>query len=172
MAISPVHPWASPTMVPCFSWRPRLPPTMLPQLWSSIPQSVVYHSLAPKAVSTQPTLELASKALVSVCSTLLNVSGYGVWGQWYQWSVWVSLCFSLLSLAASLFSKALIFLLSLSWYPHQLGGLPGCRYLSSFIALSQECWFHPNSFFSASLSFFFPFVLPNYVEGFLSFLEV
>ena len=69
----------SPTMVPCFSCGPR--PPRFPQLWLSAPQPVVYHSLAPQAVSTQPTLvlspELTSRAWVSVPSTLLSYGDQG-----------------------------------------------------------------------------------------------
>ena len=62
----------------------------------------------------------------------------------------------------------------LGWFPCQLSGFPGCSFLSSFTSPSQECWSHPDSFFFPSFLslFFFPFVLPSYVNGFFLFLEV
>ena len=49
--------------------------------------------------------------------------------------------------------------------------LPGCGFLSSFTAPSQECQFHPDSF-SLLPPTSFSFVLPSYVKGFLPFLKV
>ena len=76
------------------------------------------------------------------------------------------LCFALLRLAAALLSKALR-LSSILAGLCQLG-IPRCRLLSSFTALSQECWSH-SDFFSSS---FFLLVQSSYVEGFLPFLKV
>ena len=112
--------------------------------------------------------ELTSKAWVSAPSPFLNVWSHGIWGKWHQWYEWYSLCFALLSPAAEVFSKALVFLLCLSWSPHELCSLPGC---DSF-PLSQlllRWWSHPGSFLSLTL--FILFVLPNNVEIFLPFLE-
>ena len=80
-----------------------------------------------------------------------------------------SLFFAFLRLATALFSEALRLHLHPGWSPYQLGDLPGCRFLSSCTAPSQECWFYPDSFFSPLP--FFPFVLPSYAEGLLPFLE-
>ena len=74
--------------------------------------------------------------------------------------MWLSLCFVLLSLAAALFSKALSF-------PLQDRGLPGCRFFSSFIAPSHECWFCPDSFFFSLPSLFFPLCSAQFCGGFL-----
>ena len=70
--------------------------------------------------------------------------------QWYWRSLRLSLYFALLSPAARLFSEALRFPLPPGWSA-QLGGLPGCRFLSSFTLPFQECSFYSNSF-SLSLS--------------------
>ena len=76
-----------PTMVPCFSCRPRLPP-LLPLLWCSTPQSVAHCSLASQAFSTHLTLflslDLTSTVLVSATSPHLSISCCGVQGQGYQ----------------------------------------------------------------------------------------
>ena len=79
-------------------------------------------------------------------------------GWWCRLSMWLSLCFALLSPAAALFSVTLRSL-HLDSSPCQLGGFPGCRFLSSLIAPSQKCLSLPVSF-SFPLSLFFPFVIP------------
>ena len=61
--------------------------------------------------------------------------------------------------------------LCLSCSPCQLGGLQEYRFFSSFTAPSQECWSHPDSFFSLLFpSLFFLLFYPE--EVFLPFLEV
>lgn len=69
----------------------------------------------------------------------------------------VSLCFALLSAAAAPFSKALRFPFCTGWPACQLGGLPGCGFLSSFSAPSQDSWSCPVSFFVFSFFLFFSF---------------
>ena len=56
-----------------------------------------------------------------------------------------------------------------SWLSlHQLGGFPGCGFLSSFTFPSKECWSCPDSlFFLFSLSFF-PFCFTQLCGGFLA----
>ena len=133
----------SPAMVPCFFCRPW-PPPLLPWLWRSTPQPMAHCFLAPQGIYTQPPLvlspELTSGASVSVSSPCLRsqavTSGRG--GKWYQWSVWLSLCPALLKPAAALFSTASRSL-GLGPSPRQLGGFPGCGFLSSFSAPSLEC---------------------------------
>ena len=80
--------------------------------------------------------------------------------RWYWWSVWLSLRFAVPRRAAMLFSKALKLPFCPGWSPCQLGGLPGCRVLSSFTAPPQRCWSCPDSFFFSLLSFFFLVVYP------------
>ena len=130
-------------------------------LWHSAPQPLVCYSLAPPAVSTQPTLvlslELTSGAWVSLPSPHLSISGCGVQGQWYQWSLQFSFCFAFFSPDATLFFVALRSL-QLGWSPCQLGGFPLYGFFSSFSGLSWGFWSHTCSF----LSFYFsPFVLPS-----------
>ena len=151
----------SPTMAPCFSCGPR-PLPALSWLWSFAPQ-------CPQAVSIQAIL-VFSRQLTSEAWVLMPRPGMSQAVVW--WSVQLlSLCFALFSLAAVLFSEALRLPLCSRWSPGQIAGFPGCRMLSSFTVLSQECWSCPESFFisSISLSLFF---LPSYVEGFWPFLEV
>ena len=92
--------------------------------------------------------------------------------RWYWWSLWPSLCFALLSPASVLFSEALIFSLHPGWSPCRLGGLLGCRFLSSFSAPSQErCSVLILFFFFFSLfllSLFFSFCSTWLCGGFLA----
>ena len=98
--------------------------------------------------------------------------------------LWSSLCFVLLGWVLHFPPRLRGSLFVLADLSCQLGGLPGCGFLSSFIALSQGCWSRPNSSFSLlsspllssslpfpslSLSLFFPFVLLSYLKGFLPF---
>ena len=86
-------------------------------------------------------------------------------------------CFAILSSADALFSEALRSL-HLGWFPHYLGGFPGCGFLLTFTASSQESWscpdslFFPSSFLSSLSLSFFHFILPSYVVGFLALFGV
>lgn len=126
--------------------------TPLPSPWCTAPS-------LPQALSILTTpvlfLKLTSRVWVSVLSLCLTVSGCGVQEWWYWWALQLSLCFALLSPADRLFSTGLKSL-CLSWSPCQLSSFPGCGFLSSFSAPSQECWSCPDSFLSLplSLSFF------------------
>ena len=97
---------------------------------------------------------LFSGAWVSAPSSLPSVWGFGVLGGGAD-GLCSSLCYTLLSPAALLFSEA-FWSLHLSWPPCQLGSFPGHGFLSSFTAPSQDCWSHPDSFLSLSLFFFNP----------------
>lgn len=90
------------------------------------------------------------------------------WRCW--WSMKLSLCFTLLSPAATIFLVTFRSLY-LCWSPHWLGGFPGCGFLFPFTAPSKNATpvLIPFLFLSFSLFFFF-FVLPSYVRGFLPFL--
>ena len=84
---------------------------------------------------------------------------------WYQWFVWLPLCFSLLSPAGALFSVALRFPVSTD----TLQAVDSFS-LSLLPLRSADPILIPFILFS--LSFLPSFILPNYVEGFLPFLEV
>ena len=73
-----------------------------------------------------------------------------------------SLCFSLLSPTAVLFSEVLRVPLCLCLSPCQLGGFPGCGFLSYFVAPFQEGWAYPDSFFFFPLFYFSFFSLLFY----------
>ena len=163
----------SPTMAPCFSCGPR-PLPRFPQLWSSAPQPMLHHSLAPQAVSTQPTLvlspELTSRTWVSVPSPNPSISGCDVWGggaddlcSSYSALPPQSSCYPFLcnfEVPPSWLISLLVRWLPRIWVPFLFN--------SSLSGVLVPSWF----LFSFSLSLFFPFVLPSYMEGFLPFLEV
>ena len=131
----------STAVAPCFSCGPRTP-LILTWLWHSDPQPVSHNSLTPQAVSTQPTLvlsmELTSEVWLSPPSPCLSASGCDVLSGGID-GLCGSLCFAFLSLAAVIFFESLIFSLFSDWSPHQLGGFPGYRFLSSLTAPSQRC---------------------------------
>ena len=125
---------------------------------------MAHHSLAPQAVTTQPTLvlswELTFRAWVLVSSPCPSKSGCSVQGQLYQRYVWLSLCFVLLIVAAVLFSRALRSLLSLVLIYLSVRWPP--RFIYSFTVPSQDCWSCLNSFL------FLIFSLSQLCGGFLA----
>ena len=165
MIVLPLLLSLSPTVVLCFSCRPRSPP-VFPRLWYSIPQPMVPLSLVPQPISLEPT----SGAWVSVPSPHPSISDVVSRASGTN-GLCSSSCLALLSPAPVLFSEALRFLLHVRGSPCQLGGLPECGFLSFFTAPSQESWSHPDTFLSLLSLLFFPFVLPSYVEGFLPFWQ-
>ena len=153
MMAQPFLLWPSRTMMLWFSCRPR-PPTSLPCLCYSVPQLMVQYSLAPQAVSTHPTLvlspELASESWVSVpsptqASQAVVYRAGGTDGLYGSLSVLPS------SVWLLHFLRVLRFSLHLCWFPLHLGGLPVCRFLSSFTAPAQECWSCPDFLFFSLL---------------------
>lgn len=132
-------------------------PYSLPRLWCSVPPPVVHCLPRPSgcphtaSLSPLPGTDLWSLSLRAqpppTCLRLWFL------GQRYQWSVRLSLVFSLLSLAVALFSQGFEVPLHLSRPPHQFGDTPGCGFLSSFTAPSQECCSCPDFlYFLFSLS--------------------
>lgn len=100
---------------------------------------------------------------------LPSSSGCDVHCWWYWWSLQLSLLCHPHSSSCGFLGGALGFPLHLGLFPHQLCDLPGYGFLFSFIAPSQECWSHLDSFFSSFSPSLFPFFLPSYVEDFLPF---
>ena len=113
--------------------------------------------------NTTPLPGTDLQSLILSAHPHLIISGCVVHWWCYRWFLRFSLYF--LSAWLLLFSlRSLTQLISLS------GGFPVCWFLSSFTAPSQDCWSHPESFFSPfSLSPFSLVVLPSYIEGFLPF---
>lgn len=137
MVVPPLLLSSAPTMVLWFSWGPSL---FLCFLVSGTP--------LPQAMFTQPmlvlSLEMTTKAWVSVPIPYLSVSGYGVWGSGTN-----GLCISLLCP-----SSVWLLCFSLSLW----GGLPGCGFLLFFTSQSQEHWSCPDCFFFPLPFLFFPLV--------------
>ena len=159
----------STVMVSCFSGRSR-PSPALPWLWctASYCHQAVYSTL-----TIVLSMEVTSKAQSLSLSTQPLPEYLRLWcsDSWYHSSVWHSLYIALFTSVSTIFSKYLRLLLYPNWSPHHLGGLPVCKFTSSFKVPSQECWSHPDSLFFSSLSpFFLSFY--NYVKSFLLFLEV
>ena len=93
---------------------------------------------------------------------------------WYWSSVWLSLSAFPSSDWLLHFFWGFEIPLFPSWSACQLGGLLACKFLSSFTAPSQECWFPfwCSFFFLFFLFLFFLLFYLSYVEGFLPYLEV
>ena len=167
-------PLTLPREAPCFSGIP-MPPPKLAWLWCTIPQLLAYHSPVPSDYfhTGNPSLLPGTDLWILSLSTQPLPKCLSLWclGLWYCWSAQLSLCFALLSPAVDLSSETLRLPLHFGWSPCQLCGL-------------LRCWFFPLSKlplrnaglilipFFPLFSFSFPFVLPNYVEGFLPLLEV
>lgn len=155
-------------MKPCFSCRPR-PPPQSSQLLCSVPQPAVYLLTIPSGylhtANPRPLPGTDGQSLSFITQPLpgdkTHISGYGVLGGGTNGlSGFVSALPSSSQLPC--FSLRFLRSLCLSWSPYQLGGFPGCGFLSSFTDPSQEweCWSHPDSlfffFFFNLLSLFFP----------------
>lgn len=134
---------------------------------------LLYHTPVPQAFSVSPIsvlfLRLSSKPWAPTpADTCLKL---GQAGRWHGQSVLVSLsCLpqtGLTVLLATSQHSPVKFLFCPNWSPHQWGGFPGCGNFSYFSAPSQGCRSHPASSF-----FFFPFILPSYLEIFLVFSGV
>ena len=170
MAVLPLFFLPSLTMAPCFSCGPKLPPAP-PTPWHSTPQPLSHCFLAPQVVTTQPRnwppkpeSQHPAPAWVYQAMVPEDIGTKGLCGCLSFCPPQSNCCTFFYGFEAPI---------STGWSPCQLGTLPGCVSLSSFTALPQEWWSHPDSLlFFFSLSLFFSFVLPSYMEGFLPFLEV
>ena len=166
-------------MVPCFSCRPR-PPSRFPRLWYSTLQSIAHCSPAhstpllspwgcPHTANPSPLPRADHESLHLSAQPPLEYLRLCL-GRYCRWPAWLSLYFAIISLAAVLFS-AIWRALHLGWFPGWLGGFPG--YMGSF-SLSKLTLRNASLIIITflSLSFFFSYALPSYVESFLPLLEV
>lgn len=166
-----------PTMVLCFYWRPRPPPSF-PLLWHSTPKPrehctppTAHCSLSYHAVPTQPllvlSLELTSGAWVSApssCQALrLWCPGWWCPGWWCRWSTRLLLYLALFSPTTALFLSdfevcqcqmisPLVRWLPMMWVPFS--------FHSSLSGMLVPSWF----FFSLSLSFLLFYLLMSWVS--------
>ena len=158
------------TLVFCFSWGSRHPPSF-PQVWCSTSQPLAQCFLSPSScLHTANSSPLSGTDLQSLSISIQPLPEH--LRLWYLGAVvpmvfvnlspWPSL--SQLLHFGALFSADLQ-LHSLSWSLCHLGGVPSCRFLSSFTSLSWECWPQCDYFLSLiaspslslPISLFFPF---------------